>query len=70
MKLCSIDGCERVTSARGLCSRHYNQQRLGKPFTFKASPVCSVRDCDRPAYSKGRCNKHWRTQRALLGEKG
>ncbi len=34
MTTCSVDGCERKVAARGLCSSHYNRDRVhGNLFT-------------------------------------
>lgn len=30
-KICTVEGCERKHSARGLCDAHWKQQRAGRP---------------------------------------
>jgi hypothetical protein len=29
--LCSFEGCTKLPRSKGMCSGHYNQQRIGKP---------------------------------------
>jgi len=36
---CRIDGCNKISSTKGLCSAHYKRQRLGKDMT---TPVAVV----------------------------
>ena len=34
MKLCKIDGCSRVATAKGMCNKHYlHDRRYGTPYT-------------------------------------
>lgn len=35
---CIVEGCLRPVKSSGLCSRHYERQRLGKPLTKENEP--------------------------------
>lgn len=61
--MCRIDGCERKTTGRGLCGRHYQQWRreAGLAVPKNPRPPCSVEDCDKPRKSKGYCDNHYHT---------
>ena len=72
-KICSVEGCERVHSARGYCSLHYGRvYRNGTPgeiesriFSLREAGLteCRVDGCNGPLYSKGFCQKHYRRNR-------
>jgi len=52
---CSIDGCERRTSAKGFCQSHYiKAKRLGEI----PGPKCKVENCNKGTYGKGFCHNH------------
>jgi hypothetical protein len=55
-KSCSIRGCPRVASRRGLCAAHY-QQWMNHTMS---RPTCSVEGCQRPQYSWKMCEMHYR----------
>lgn len=68
---CTVDGCERPHSAKGLCNPHIVQLRRGnelEPFSapktrrMKNDPGCSFPECDRPHKSKGLCAPHYHQQ--------
>lgn len=77
---CSVEGCERSTVARGLCSGHYQRVRkYGSPGSPDLRPsarhdsplACSVDGCGRPVLVAARmlCQAHYkRWQR--LGDPG
>lgn len=51
--LCSVDGCERPTKARGLCDPHYKRwwrENLAKR--------CSIEGCEDPVSAHGLCGAH------------
>lgn len=50
---CLIEGCDRVTFSRGMCSYHYNKQRQA------AKGPCSVDGCERVVQAKGLCQWHY-----------
>lgn len=53
---CSFDECERKTSTRGLCKKHYNRLRTqGK---LPGQVLCVIEECDLGAVSGGLCYKH------------
>lgn len=53
MKICSVEGCEKTSFARGWCCNHYAQFRTAG---FKG---CSIEGCDKPHRAKGYCVKHY-----------
>jgi len=67
---CSVDGCERVSVARGLCNGHYQRHRSGKdmsaPLRESASRTpglrCSAEGCDREVLVAARmlCQAHYK----------
>lgn len=61
-RFCTIDGCQRLSIARGWCSPHYQRWlRHGDPLAGGRSPnqICQVAGCDRQATSQGWCNAHY-----------
>lgn len=65
-RLCSIDGCDGLHQARGLCSSHYNRWRKhGDPQAeqpvkrYRVERGCSVQGCDGAHYARGWCTKHY-----------
>lgn len=66
MRLCSVKNCREKYKARGMCSRHYEQERLN------AAPTCSVQGCNRRAEKTTLrlCGAHyfrWRMHGNTLG---
>lgn len=62
---CTIDGCDRPSTARGWCDPHYRQARRANSAAWAAQaaqrPVgCKVPGCDAPHKGRGYCHKHWR----------
>lgn len=61
---CSIDGCQRNKSARGLCAFHYKKAwQAGEleihPLVERATE-CTVGRCYKPVHGQGLCEKHYR----------
>jgi len=68
-----VDGCDRQSSAGGLCQMHYQRKRKGiagwaalTPPRMKRGPECSVGGCDRAVYARGYCTMHYQRV-AVLG---
>lgn len=57
MKTCSVEGCDRVHVAKGLCRRHYGRQWTAK------QPRCSITGCGRHGYKAGLCQVHYTRKR-------
>lgn len=55
-KTCSVSGCDGKYCARGLCSKHYQRERLGE---LGAMSRCSVDSCDNPERAAGLCSTHY-----------
>lgn len=51
---CTYQDCGRPAFARGVCRKHYDQERKAR-----AQP-CSVGTCGRPSSRKGMCDVHYR----------
>jgi hypothetical protein len=72
-KKCQIDGCEKNSRSRGLCSRHYKQlpeqkaranQIRRKDFVPEIRTVileCQIEGCQNPHRAKGFCSTHYKT---------
>lgn len=65
-RTCSVDGCERPCSSKGLCRRHYERNRQGLPnepqMRQRPTGLCSVSECSVPAKVKGMCRPHYSRQ--------
>lgn len=77
MKMCQMDGCEKVAVAREMCRMHYTRwQRTGDATTARPKlpkgtyTTCTVEGCDKPHFTKGLCEMHrWRLRfRGDVGE--
>lgn len=59
--VCSRPGCNKVHRAKGLCQKHYNEQRNRakghKPRKERA--LCSVPSCDHLSKARGLCVNHY-----------
>lgn len=49
---CSVDGCDKPTFARGLCTTHWRISRN------EHAPRCRVMGCEKPSEVKGLCRMH------------
>ena len=62
-RLCSVDGCERTFSCKGMCEMHYSRmRRTGTTEPREKYPVgaiCSVGGCTRPRKGREWCAAHW-----------
>lgn len=61
-RTCSVDGCEGVYLAKGLCHLHYHRQRNGTPPEGPAPRErsrCSVDSCDDFVQGLGMCKLHY-----------
>lgn len=60
-RICSVEGCERVLHARGLCSVHHGAAiRKGEIEPRQITERCSIEQCDRKHYGLGYCTPHYR----------
>jgi hypothetical protein len=60
---CSVDGCEVLSFATGLCQKHYDRKRSKGTTDDRrknARGVCTVADCGRPHVAGGLCRRHYR----------
>lgn len=62
MKTCSVDGCNGIYKAKGLCRTHYSRLLIhGDPsINLRAkNELCSIVDCESKPKSRGWCDKHY-----------
>lgn len=52
-RVCSVEGCNGKVHGKGLCLKHYNQERR------RDSKKCSIDGCDNKARRGGMCDKHY-----------
>ena len=58
--LCSVEDCGRLWVAKGLCMRHYQQQRrYGRITDLDNVEQCTMRGCERLRVARGYCWKHY-----------
>ncbi|GAA2694469.1 hypothetical protein GCM10010400_70090 [Streptomyces aculeolatus] len=55
-RTCSVPGCEKPHTARGWCSRHYNQWQRNDGAGRRR---CSGDACEKPALKRGWCEMHY-----------
>jgi hypothetical protein len=61
---CSVEGCARPVTARGMCKRcYYRALNKGEFQPNAPRTVCSVEDCGAKHYGRGLCRAHWKKQR-------
>lgn len=58
MKICIVEGCDRIKDIRDWCSKHYVHLRSHGLIEVKGGGVCSVGDCGSAVYAKGMCRLH------------
>lgn len=61
---CSVDGCDREVTAKGMCSLHWQRDRRGIPVTAlvknrNAGKPCAFADCEKPSRKRGWCVGHY-----------
>jgi len=64
MKICTVEGCHRRASSKGLCQTHRKWQIKGKPLTdsiawYRPDQGCKVEKCANPHSCKGYCKRHY-----------
>ena len=63
IRICSIDGCDKRTIARGWCRVHYYRWRAhGDPNMLLRAPnglTCSIAGCTKSALARGWCRVHY-----------
>lgn len=52
-KKCTVRGCKKPERAKGLCERHYRENRL------KNAPECVIEGCEAPAVARHMCRNHY-----------
>lgn len=69
-RICEIDGCKGRHKAHGLCTLHYDRQRIGKnkdplkpkqfhlPMIHAEGESCALKSCSRPSRTKHLCAVH------------
>lgn len=55
---CTMAGCNKPVTGRGLCVNHYTAMRK-KERLLEAGNKCTVEGCGLPQQGKGYCNKHY-----------
>ena len=62
MGACSVEGCEKIAVARGMCDMHYRRWRKhGDPLVGARRSIkpCSVEACANPAEARTLCHGHY-----------
>lgn len=68
--ICSIEGCDKLSEARGWCAKHYKRWYAnGDPLISRymregMDLPCSVANCDAPRASKGMCSSHYQSAKS------
>ena len=62
---CSIQDCEDLVRARGMCNKHYLRwKNNGDPLVVKKRPrkttLCTESECGQPTYMRDLCLRHYR----------
>jgi hypothetical protein len=60
-KICSIEGCGRTVQARGLCPKHYQEDRARR----NGAHQCSAPSCTLLATLDGLCRNHYMRRRRV-----
>ena len=62
MKVCKIEGCNRIFHCKDYCKNHYEKfKRYGDPLFERKRKTCKI--CGDPAVGNELCNKHYQRQR-------
>jgi len=62
VRICSVDGCQNKSRARGYCARHYQKWiRCGDPLHVVkyGTKQCSIEKCFNKHMAKGFCEQHY-----------
>ena len=66
MRICNVEGCNRLVNAKGYCDKHYKRfKKYGDPLIVKLEinhnrdPICTIEGCNNPHEAKGYCRKHY-----------
>ena len=57
---CTKDQCDKKVLAKGLCQRHYMQERRRE----KPNPPCKIDGCGKPQDARGWCGTHYKRWQA------
>jgi hypothetical protein len=58
MRVCSVDGCDKDHSSKGLCGMHY--QRVRRESLPREMRPCSIIGCKNSFLSRGLCSTHYK----------
>lgn len=61
MKICSVDGCDKESFARGHCKKHYNQLRAKGELS--GNKKCKINGCEKVYFGRGYCRNHYEKKR-------
>jgi hypothetical protein len=69
-RTCTVEGCDRKHSGRGLCSAHLQRDLRGADLSApiqekRPGAVCSVDGCERRHLARGYCNAHLKRVKAF-----
>ncbi len=59
IKICSVEGCDRVKQGRGLCLMHWKRWRNHGSTDSLYKTDCSILDCEGTHCAKSFCKKHY-----------
>ena len=53
-RLCSIEGCDQLSTTKKMCRRHYQKWRY-----WNNPQKCAIKDCQLGVTAKGLCSNHY-----------
>lgn len=68
IKICTVEGCERLQNCKSFCKKHYTRFRRNGFAGQRPIKICSVETCSKKMYCNGLCQTHnlrWRKYKSF-----